>query len=162
MWGRFLTCGGVFNPALLRTVPTQQIAIAGGCPSLKYSEPFAATTEKSVYDKAIDRRSVCRPENVRHYRNRAKSNALYEDGPLEMHLNQREASLLQTFRRLLPATAAELSALAERLATLSPDIELTGQTLGPPRTCCYFRASSFQRLDAAKRLDAAEDGKDSD
>jgi hypothetical protein len=40
---------------------------------------------------------------------------------MEMHLNPREASLVEAFRRLPPDAAAELSALAERLATLSPD-----------------------------------------
>ena len=37
-----------------------------------------------------------------------------------MQLDPREASLVEVFRRLPPDTAAELSALAERLATLSP------------------------------------------
>lgn len=36
-----------------------------------------------------------------------------------MQLDPREASLVEVFRRLPPETAAELSALAERLATLS-------------------------------------------
>ena len=36
-----------------------------------------------------------------------------------MQLNSREASLVEAFRRLPPDTAAELSALAERLARIS-------------------------------------------
>jgi hypothetical protein len=40
---------------------------------------------------------------------------------MEMHLDPREASLVEVFRRLPPDTAAELSALAERLAAISPN-----------------------------------------
>ena len=38
-----------------------------------------------------------------------------------MQLNEREASLLDAFRRLPADTAMELSTLAERLAELAPD-----------------------------------------
>jgi hypothetical protein len=40
---------------------------------------------------------------------------------MEMQLNEREASLVDAFRRLPPDTASELSALAERLAELAPN-----------------------------------------
>src|SRR5208283_5183172 len=40
---------------------------------------------------------------------------------MEMQLNEREASLLDAFRRLHPETATELSTLAERLAELAPN-----------------------------------------
>jgi hypothetical protein len=40
---------------------------------------------------------------------------------MEMQLNPQEASLVEAFRRLPPDTAAELSALAERLAALAPE-----------------------------------------
>ena len=38
-----------------------------------------------------------------------------------MQLNQREAALLEAFRRLPPEAAIELFALAERLAELAPN-----------------------------------------
>ena len=38
-----------------------------------------------------------------------------------MELSEREASLVDAFRRLPPDTAAELSALAQRLAELAPN-----------------------------------------
>ncbi len=38
-----------------------------------------------------------------------------------MQLNEREASLLDAFRRLSPDAAMELSALAERLAESAPN-----------------------------------------
>ena len=38
-----------------------------------------------------------------------------------MQLNEREASLVDAFRRLPPETATEFSALAERLAELAPN-----------------------------------------
>ncbi len=40
---------------------------------------------------------------------------------MEMQLNEREASLVDAFRRLPPDTATELSALAERLGELAPN-----------------------------------------
>ena len=40
---------------------------------------------------------------------------------MKMQLNPQEVSLVEAFRRLPPDTAAELSALAERLAALAPD-----------------------------------------
>jgi hypothetical protein len=42
---------------------------------------------------------------------------------MEMRLNEREASLVDAFRRLPPDTASELSALAERLAELAAEPE---------------------------------------
>jgi hypothetical protein len=38
---------------------------------------------------------------------------------MEMQVNSQEASLIEAFRRLPPDTAAEVSALTERLATLT-------------------------------------------
>ena len=40
---------------------------------------------------------------------------------MEMQLNEREASLVDAFRRLPLDTASDLSALAERLADLAPN-----------------------------------------
>ena len=65
-----------------------------------------------------------------------------------MQLNPREASLVEVFRRLPPDTAAELSALAERLATLSPHHRIDWSDSWTDEDLQDFRAASLRRLEA--------------
>jgi hypothetical protein len=67
---------------------------------------------------------------------------------MEMQLNQREASLVEVFRRLPPDTAAELSALAERLAALSPHRKIDWSDSWSDEDLRDFRTASLRRLDA--------------
>ena len=71
-----------------------------------------------------------------------------------MQLTPREASLVEAFRRLPPNTAAELSALAERLAMLSPNSRIDWSDSWSDEDLHDFRTASLNRLDA-------EDGEDS-
>ena len=64
-----------------------------------------------------------------------------------MRLNPREASLVEVFRRLPPDTAAELSALAERLATLSPHHRIDWSDSWTDEDLQDFRAASLRRLE---------------
>jgi hypothetical protein len=66
---------------------------------------------------------------------------------MEMQLDPREASLVETFRRLPADTAAELSALAERLATLSPQGRIDWSDSWTDEDLQDFRAASLRRLD---------------
>jgi hypothetical protein len=66
---------------------------------------------------------------------------------MEMQLNPREASLVEVFRRLPPDTAAELSALAERLATLSPHHRIDWSDSWTDEDLQDFRAASLRRLE---------------
>jgi hypothetical protein len=68
---------------------------------------------------------------------------------MEMELNEREASLVDAFRRLPPDTATELSALAQRLAEVAPNhrIDWSDEDLND------FRAASLRRLDAEESED---------
>jgi hypothetical protein len=67
---------------------------------------------------------------------------------MEMQLNSREASLVEAFRRLPPDTAAELSALAERLATLSPGHSIDWCDSWTDEDLVDFRTASLRRLEA--------------
>lgn len=64
-----------------------------------------------------------------------------------MQLNPREASLVEVFRRLPPDTAAELSALAERLATLPPHHRIDWSDSWTEEDLQDFRAASLRRLE---------------
>jgi hypothetical protein len=66
---------------------------------------------------------------------------------MEMQLNPREALLVEAFRRLRPETAAELSALAERLATLTPNSRIDWSDSWSDEDLREFRAASLKRLD---------------
>jgi hypothetical protein len=66
---------------------------------------------------------------------------------MEMQLDPREASLVEIFRRLPPDTAAELSALAERLATLSPHHRIDWSDSWTDEDLKDFRAASLRRLE---------------
>jgi len=65
-----------------------------------------------------------------------------------MLLDPREASLVEAFRRLPPDTAAELSALAERLAMLSPHGKIDWSDSWTDEDLQDFRSASRRRLDA--------------
>ena len=65
-----------------------------------------------------------------------------------MQLDPREASLVEVFRRLPPDTAAELSALAERLATISPHHRIDWSDSWTDQDLQDFRAASLRRLEA--------------
>jgi hypothetical protein len=67
---------------------------------------------------------------------------------MEMQLDPREASLVEVFRRLPPDTAAELSALAERLATISPHHRIDWSDSWTDQDLQEFRAASLRRLEA--------------
>ena len=65
-----------------------------------------------------------------------------------MQLDPREASLVEVFRRLPPDTAAELSALAERLAMLSPQRRIDWSDSWTDEDLQDFSAASLKRLEA--------------
>jgi len=65
-----------------------------------------------------------------------------------MQLDPGEASLVEVFRRLPPDTAAELSALAERLASLSPNRRVDWSDSWTDEDRQDFRAASLRRLEA--------------
>ena len=65
-----------------------------------------------------------------------------------MQLNPREESLVEAFRRLAPDTAAELTALAQRLATLAPSRKIDWSDSWSDEDLHDFRAASLKRLDA--------------
>ena len=67
---------------------------------------------------------------------------------MEVQLDPREASLAEVFRRLPPDTAAELSALAERLAALSPQRRIDWSDSWSDEDLRDFRTVSLKRLDA--------------
>ena len=67
---------------------------------------------------------------------------------MEMQLDPRGASLVEVFRRLPPDAAAEPSALAERLAALSPHGGIDWSDSWTDEDLQDFRAASLRRLDA--------------
>lgn len=67
---------------------------------------------------------------------------------MQMQLSPREVSLLEVFRSLPPDTAAELSALAERLAALAPDRKIDWADSWSDQDLKEFRAASLKRLEA--------------
>jgi len=70
-----------------------------------------------------------------------------------MQLNEREAALVDAFRRLPPDTATELSALAKRLAELAPDRRIDWSDSWSDEDLNAFRAASLRRLDAEESED---------
>jgi hypothetical protein len=66
---------------------------------------------------------------------------------MEMQLNPREASLVEAYRRLAPDTAAELSALAERLATVTPNFRIDWSDSWSDEDLRDFRSASLKRLE---------------
>jgi hypothetical protein len=65
-----------------------------------------------------------------------------------MQLSPREASLVEAFRRLPPDTVVELSALAERLAALTPNGRIDWCDSWSDEDLKEFRAASVRRLEA--------------
>ena len=71
-----------------------------------------------------------------------------------MQLNPREASLVEAFPRLPPDAAAELSALAQRLATLAPSRRIDWSDSWSDEDLLDFRAASLTRLDVEDSEDS--------
>jgi hypothetical protein len=72
---------------------------------------------------------------------------------MEMQLNEREASLVDAFRRLPPDAATELSALAARLAELAPSHRIDWSDSWTDEDMNDFRAASLRRFDAEESED---------
>jgi hypothetical protein len=72
---------------------------------------------------------------------------------MEMQLSEREASLVDAFRRLPPNAATELSELAERLAQLAPHHRIDWSDSWSEQDLSDFRAASLRRLDADESED---------
>jgi hypothetical protein len=72
---------------------------------------------------------------------------------MEMQLNERESSLVDAFRRLASETATELSALAERLAELTPNRRIDWSDSWSDEDLNECRAASLRRLDAEESKD---------
>ena len=66
---------------------------------------------------------------------------------MEIHLNAREASLVETFRRLPPDTAAGLSAIAERLATLASHTRIDWSDSWSDENLKEFMMAALLRLE---------------
>ena len=70
-----------------------------------------------------------------------------------MQLSAQEASLVEALRRLPPDAAAELSALAERLAGLAPNQRIDWSDSWSDEDLSDFRAASLKRLEAEESED---------
>ena len=70
-----------------------------------------------------------------------------------MQLSEREASLVNAFRRLPPDAATALSSLAERLAELAPSRTVDWSESWSEEDLHEFRAASLRRLDAEESED---------
>lgn len=70
-----------------------------------------------------------------------------------MQLDEREATLVEAFRRLPPDTARELSALAERLARLMPNQKIDWSDSWSDEDLKEFRAASLKRMEAEESED---------
>lgn len=70
-----------------------------------------------------------------------------------MQLNEREALLVDAFRRLPPYTATELSVLAQRLAELAPNHRIDWSDSWSDEDLTEFRAASLRRLDTEESED---------
>jgi len=67
---------------------------------------------------------------------------------MEPQLNARETSLLEAFRRLPPGAAAELTALAERLAALGSNTEIDWSDSWSDEDLGEFTTASIRQLEA--------------
>jgi hypothetical protein len=72
---------------------------------------------------------------------------------MEMQLDEREASLVDAFRRLPPEAATEVSALTERLAELAPNHRINWSDSWSDEDLNDFRAASLRRFDAEESED---------
>jgi hypothetical protein len=70
---------------------------------------------------------------------------------IEMQNSAQEEVLLEAFRRLPPTAAAELSALAQRLAALAPHTAIDWSDSWSEADLQEFTAASLQRLEAEER-----------
>jgi hypothetical protein len=66
---------------------------------------------------------------------------------MEMQLDARETSLVAAFRRLPPDAAAELSALAERLATIAPNGRIDWSDSWSDEDLKEFSSASLKRFE---------------
>jgi hypothetical protein len=64
-----------------------------------------------------------------------------------MQLNPREEALVEAFRRMPSRVAEELSALAERLAALSPDTKIDWSDEWSDSDLQEFTAAAARRID---------------
>jgi hypothetical protein len=65
-----------------------------------------------------------------------------------MQLSAQETTLLEAFRRLPPNAARELTALAQRLAVLSPNTRIDWSDSWSEEDLRDFTAQSLKRLEA--------------
>lgn len=86
---------------------------------------------------------------------RAASRPILIADVMEMQLSPREASLVEAYRKLSADTAAEVSALTERLATLAPDSKIDWSDSWSDEDLREFRAASLRRLDCEELEDSA-------
>ena len=70
-----------------------------------------------------------------------------------MAISAREEVLLEAFRRLPPDAAAELSALAQRLAALAPGTTIDWSDSWSDADLREFTAASLRRLEAEEEED---------
>ena len=68
-----------------------------------------------------------------------------------MQISAQEELLLEAFRRLPPDTAAELSALAQRLASLAPNTRIDWSDSWSDEDLQEFTAASLERFEAEER-----------
>lgn len=68
-----------------------------------------------------------------------------------MELSAREEALVEAFRRLPPATAAELAALARRLADRAPNTAIGWSDSWSDSDLQEFTAASLRRLEAEEQ-----------
>jgi len=66
---------------------------------------------------------------------------------MELQLSAREASRVEAVRRLPPDAAAELTALAERLASLRPNAQIDWSDSWSDEDLKEFTAASVRRLE---------------
>jgi hypothetical protein len=72
---------------------------------------------------------------------------------MEQQLSRREASLIEAVRRLSPDTAAELTALAERLASLRANTQIDWSDSWSDEDLKEFTAASVRRIEAEESED---------
>jgi hypothetical protein len=70
-----------------------------------------------------------------------------------MQLSPGEHALVEAFRRLPPAAAGELSALAERLAALGPDAAIDWSDAWSDADLEQFTAASLRRIEAEEQAE---------
>jgi len=68
-----------------------------------------------------------------------------------MELSKREEGLVEVFRKLPPTAAEELTALAERLASLAPNTRLDWSDSWSDSDLQEFTAESVRRLEEEER-----------